>query len=38
MMNLMYLAVDPKEALASAILTELLLVFHQLDAVVLVAL
>ena len=38
MMNSMYLADDPKEALASAILTESLVVFHQLDAAVLVAL
>ena len=37
-MNQMYLADDPKEALASAILTESLVVFHQLNAAVLVAL
>ena len=38
MMNLMSLADDSKEALASAILTESLVVFHQLEAAVLIAL
>ena len=38
MKNLMSLADDSKEALASAILTDSLVVFHQLEAVVLIAL
>ena len=38
MMNSMYLVDDPKEALESAILTELLVVVQQLVVVVLVAL
>ena len=38
MMSLMYLADDTKEALASAILTESLVVFHQLYAAALFAL